>query len=67
MEVPKELATMSIWIRIANTAFNISLGSYAGWGVVLSDCGLILHLGCADVALLWNMRALVAASKFSAL
>lgn len=54
---------MSIWIRIANCAAKVSIESYAGWKIHLSPFGVIVELGCFNVALFWNMAAVSAASS----
>jgi hypothetical protein len=54
---------MSIWIRIANSAFTLSLEKYTGFAFNLCPYGFSARLGCVGLALFWNLSAVAGPSK----
>jgi len=60
MEVQKERKQMSVWLCILNWSLSIDVGRYKGIYLLFRrDIGVILHLGCLSVSLIWDNRQAV--------
>ncbi len=53
---------MSIWLRILNWSFQISLRLFTGFHFRLFEMGILMQLGCLELGLFWDTKGLSKAS-----